>query len=73
MFERKIVKNFLLISFDICFGCSNMFWWRNKKINSLAHTLNLRSAVPEEFLVDIKKKKTRFFHQTKSEPFISQH
>ena len=53
-FERKIVNNFLPISFNICFWCSKelshwdgsfeypqlMFWLRNKKIDILVHTLN---------------------------------
>ena len=52
--ESKIVKIFIPISFNICFGCSKdpshsdrsfeypqqMFWLRNKKMNISLHTLN---------------------------------
>ena len=55
-FGLKIVNIFLPISFNICFGCSkepsqwdssfeypqHTFWLRNKKVNILVRSLNLR-------------------------------
>ena len=60
MFEIKIVKIFLPISFNICCGCSkepshwdgsfeyphHTFWLRNKKISFSIQTLNLSPGLP---------------------------